>query len=124
MSPAGIVTFTLLTGIDNTSDPLPLNFGNFITAKDGDGDLITLPAGAVVFNVEDGDGPAVLTTATISVDEEGLETVNALGTAETPTIGSEDSTAERGTGTVSFQAGTDNITSIVVRRPVAASPET
>ncbi|MBX3521835.1 MAG: tandem-95 repeat protein [Xanthobacteraceae bacterium] len=51
----GDAVFKLYHALDHApnSDTLPLQFGDFIHATDGDGDYITLPANAVVINVGD-----------------------------------------------------------------------
>jgi T1SS-143 domain-containing protein len=78
------------------------------TLIDGDGD----PSQAsLVITLTDGAAPTATKTASISVDEEGIDNANARGSAELATAG-QDSSAETGSDTVTFQAGSDNITGV------------
>jgi T1SS-143 domain-containing protein len=94
-----------------TDDTTLLDLSSFVRARDGDGDAITLPAGQLVFSVADGAGPTAL-GASLTVNENGIDNANALGSAEGVAGGAELSSAERDSESVSFTAGSDAIVSI------------
>ena len=72
--------FNLLEQLDhNTDDPIPLDFGQFIDAIDGDGDTVAL-TGKVTINVGD-DEPVVSANAAVQLDDEAAATTNAPGNA-------------------------------------------
>jgi T1SS-143 domain-containing protein len=72
------------------------------TLTDGDGDVSTT---TLTISIEDGTDPSVISGTAIPVDEEGLGTADATGTNPASPV-------EANAGTVSFQAGTDNIVSV------------
>ena len=71
------------------------------TIKDGDGDIDTATQ---PITITDGAGPAATKNAVIGVDEEGLSNANATGSVN--------NSSEADSDTVTFQAGSDNITAI------------
>ncbi|RPI69978.1 MAG: type I secretion C-terminal target domain-containing protein, partial [Ignavibacteriae bacterium] len=79
-----------------------------ITDGDGDTDTAVQP-----ITVTDGTALTVTKNAVIDVNEEGLDNANALGSAEGAAGGTELSTLERSSDTVSFLAGSDAITGMV-----------
>ncbi|KOF14089.1 hypothetical protein AC244_28875 [Ensifer adhaerens] len=105
---AGAWTFTPVASLNSASD---VNAGFSYTITDGDGD----PATAVQpISITDGTGPSATDgSASITVDEKGLDNANALGSAEGAAGGAELSSTERGSDTVSFTAGSDAITGMV-----------
>ncbi|TRC88106.1 hypothetical protein FJV83_00005, partial [Mesorhizobium sp. WSM4307] len=84
----------------NISNASPVTDTFTYTLKDGDGDTSQT---TLNITISDGVDPSVLTNAIITVDEAGLGTVNATGSAAATNV-------EDGSGTVSFHAGSDNIT--------------
>ena len=97
---AGAWTFNPNNNLNNASG-IDASFSYRLTDNDGDTDEATQP-----ITVTDGAGPAATKNATITVDEEGLGTANATGTNPA-------ATSETSNDTVTFQAGSDAITSVV-----------
>ncbi|MER9953061.1 Ig-like domain-containing protein, partial [Mesorhizobium sp. M0047] len=99
LSPDGTYSYVANSNISNAS---PVTDTFTYTLKDGDGDTSQT---TLNITIGDGEGPSVVTDAIISVDEEGLGTANATGSAAATSV-------EDGSGTVSFHAGSDNITGL------------
>jgi T1SS-143 domain-containing protein len=87
---------------ENRNNAAPVTDTFTYTIRDGDGDLAFT---TLAIAISDGTNPSVITNAIINVDEEGLGNVNATGSAFATSV-------ELGSGTVTFQAGSDNITSV------------
>ena len=99
INPDGSYSYQANLNINNAS-PVLDTFTYTLTDSDGDVSTTTLE-----ITIGDGTNPSVVHGATIPVDEEGLGTVNATGSAFATNV-------ETNTGTVSFQAGSDNITGV------------
>ncbi|RUX31430.1 type I secretion C-terminal target domain-containing protein [Mesorhizobium sp. M7A.F.Ca.US.011.01.1.1] len=99
LSPDGTYSYVANSNISNAS---AVTDTFTYTLKDGDGD--TSPT-TLTITINDGTNPSVVTNAVIAVDEEGLGTANATGSAAATNV-------ENGSGTVSFHAGSDNITGV------------
>ncbi|MER9930078.1 DUF5801 domain-containing protein, partial [Mesorhizobium sp. M0093] len=99
LSPGGTYSYVANSSISNAS---PVTDTFTYTLKDGDGDTSQT---TLTITINDGTDPSVVTNAVIAVDEEGLGTVNATGSAAATNV-------EDGSGTVSFHAGSDNITGV------------
>ncbi|MER9903975.1 VCBS domain-containing protein, partial [Mesorhizobium sp. M0052] len=99
LSPDGTYSYVANSSISNAS---PVTDTFTYTLKDGDGDTSQT---TLAITIADGTDPSVLTNAVITVDEAGLGTVNATGSAAATNV-------EDGSGTVSFHAGSDNITGV------------
>lgn len=94
----GTWSFVAASGIDNT---LPQSLSFTLKAIDADGDETTDTQSIAI---TDGAGPTTpVGTTTLSVNEEGLDTVNAHGSVN--------NASESDSKSVSFTAGTDAITS-------------
>ena len=103
----GVLTINALgtwtfVAADNLDNDVTQSVSFTLTAKDGDGDT---SSDSQTITISDGTDPSVLQNATIGVDEEGLGTANATGSASASTV-------ESNTGTVQFHAGSDNITAV------------
>ncbi|WP_214474126.1 Ig-like domain-containing protein, partial [Mesorhizobium sp. dw_380] len=99
LSPDGTYSYVANSSISNAS-PVTDTFTYTLTDGDGDTSQTTLN-----ITINDGTDPSVVTNAIITVDEEGLGTANATGSAAATDV-------ENGSGTVSFHAGSDNITGV------------
>ncbi len=98
---AGTWTFTPNGNIANGAADADASFSYKLT--DGDGDVSTANQ---PITISDGAGPSITDDAELRVDEEGLNTAGATGT-------SAGSGAASDSDTISFQAGSDAITSVV-----------
>jgi VCBS repeat-containing protein len=120
VSPAGVVTLSLLDQLDhNGQASLALAFGNFIRATDGDGDFVTFGANAVVFNVADS-SPAANTISLVADEDDllvangalfdGNNNTNDIGDdAQSNLTGSLGSYGFDGQGDVDFAGMTGNV---------------
>jgi VCBS repeat-containing protein len=120
VSPAGVVTFSLIDQLDhNGQASLALAFGNFIRATDGDGDFVTFGANAVVFNVADS-SPAANTISLVADEDDllvangalfdGNNNTNDIGDdAQSNLTGSLGSYGFDGQGDVDFAGMTGNV---------------
>ncbi|RWE46766.1 Ig-like domain-containing protein, partial [Mesorhizobium sp.] len=99
LSPDGTYSYVANSNISNAS---PVTDTFTYTLNDGDGDTSQT---TLNITIGDGEGPSVVSNAIISVDEEGLGTANATGSAPATNV-------EDGSGTVTFHAGSDNITGV------------
>ncbi|RUW88067.1 type I secretion C-terminal target domain-containing protein, partial [Mesorhizobium sp. M7A.F.Ca.US.010.02.1.1] len=99
LSPDGTYSYIANSNISNVS---AVTETFTYTLKDGDGDTSQT---TLTITINDGTNPSVVTNAVIAVDEEGLGTANATGSAAATNV-------ENGSGTVSFHAGSDNITGV------------
>ncbi|MBZ9728013.1 VCBS domain-containing protein, partial [Mesorhizobium sp. CO1-1-11] len=99
LNPDGTYSYVANSNINNAS---PVTDTFTYTLKDGDGDTSQT---TLNITIGDGEGPSVVSNAIISVDEAGLGTANATGSAAATNV-------EDGSGTVTFHAGSDNITGL------------
>ncbi|MBZ9740937.1 MULTISPECIES: Ig-like domain-containing protein, partial [unclassified Mesorhizobium] len=99
LSPDGTYSYVANSNISNAS---PVTDTFTYTLKDGDGDTSQT---TLNITIGDGEGPSVVSNAIIAVDEAGLGTANATGSAAASNV-------EDGNGTVTFHAGSDNITGL------------
>ncbi|TGU94005.1 type I secretion C-terminal target domain-containing protein [Mesorhizobium sp. M00.F.Ca.ET.151.01.1.1] len=99
LSPDGTYSYVANSNISNAS---PVTDTFTYTLKDGDGDTSQT---TLTITINDGANPSVVTNAVIAVDEEGLGTANATGSAPATNV-------EDGSGTVTFHAGSDDITGV------------
>lgn len=97
--PNGDWTFDPSANLNNASG---IGAGFTYQITDGSGDTSTA---VQAITVTDGPDPSVTQNAAIGVDEAGLGTVNATGSDASTDV-------ETNTGTVTFQAGSDNIVGI------------
>ncbi|KFG91057.1 Hemolysin erythrocyte lysis protein [Sphingobium herbicidovorans NBRC 16415] len=95
----GTWSFVSNNNLNNALNP-SLSFTVKVTDADND-----VAQDTQTISITDGAGPTATKNAAVTVDEEALSTANALGTNPT-------STAEAGSDTVSFLAGSDNITGV------------
>ena len=95
----GTWSFVSNNNLNNALNP-SLSFTVKVTDADND-----VAQDTQTISITDGAGPTATKNAAVTVDEEALSTANALGTNPT-------STAEAGSDTVSFLAGSDNITGL------------
>ena len=96
--------FSLLKQFDHiTDDPIPLDFGQFIDATDGDGDTVAL-TGKVTINVGD-DEPVVSANAAVQLDDEAATTTNAP--SNTGGNGDVDPDTANTSGTLGLSFGAD-----------------
>lgn len=98
ISATGAWTFNPNTNLNNASG-ISASFSYRLTDADGDISEAVQP-----ITVTDGANPSATKNASIIVNEEGLANGNATGSVNNNT--------ENGSDTVTFQAGSDNITSI------------
>ena len=98
INPDGSYSYKANSDIDNAEDVQDIFT---YTVTDG----TTTSQATLTITIADGTDPSVTQNATIAVDEAGLETINATGSAAATNV-------ETNTGTVTFQAGSDNITGV------------
>ena len=98
INPDGSYSYKPNGDIDNAEDVQDIFT---YTVTDG----TTTSQATLTITIADGADPSVTQNATIAVDEAGLGTVNATGSATATNV-------ETNTGTVTFQAGSDNITGV------------
>ena len=98
INPDGSYSYKANSDIDNAEDVQDIFT---YTVTDG----TATSQATLTITIADGTDPSVTQNAIIAVDEAGLETINATGSAAAANV-------ETNTGTVTFQAGSDNITGV------------
>ncbi len=109
----GTASWTFNPSLESEGTP-SFSFTATITDADGDVDSDTH-----TITITDGNNPTVGEPLSLTVDEKGLDNANALGSAEGAPLGDELSTVERNSGSLTFTAGSDDITSIKFADPNA-----